>query len=793
MGSRNLRRWFAALLVVALCWTDFRPGLAAQGTALFILRSPNQTNWETIARRIERLNLPYQTLPLADLSLNRLAEAKILFLPNVGSLSGDQVTVIQRWVQGGGRLIASGPLSADASLESRENLRHLLGGYWMEQRSGAARTEAHADQTWAQRGNTTSAVQGGLLMLSDPLSAAIAANWSGSVDEPAILTTPETVYLGWQWGSGPPAFDRDWLAASIDRFVPGSIGDRFKVAPVEATAMIKELEGMLGRVESALLTSDARSNNPEQFPKEYREAIRKANETLKALPAMISVGQDNEARALWENTIEDLWAHYPTSQMASLPEVRAIWLDRGTIVAAGSEEGLKKIFDRLAAAGINTVFFETINAGYPIYPSTVAPAQNPLVNGWDPLASGVKLAHERKIEIQAWTWIFATGNTRHNALIGKPVDYPGPVLAAHPDWAQQGRKGNLRPGGQPEYWLDPTNPDVRKYLTNLLGEIVERYNVDGVQFDYIRYPLQKNASQYFGYGNSARTQFQKMTGVDPATLTPQADNSLWQLWTRFRTTAVSSFVQETAAYLRQKKPNLILSAAVWPQANTERVRNLQQDWETWAKNGDVDLLVPMTYALNTSRLQQLIGPALEGAADVPVLFLPSLNLASLPQVQLRDQLQAIRDLPADGYSLFATAHLGSEHQQILAQATSPLVPYREPLNSALERFNALKREWDFLLTNNQVWVPEFNLTPWRAQTKRTQVALETLVKQPTAGWLKTAREEIGRSRQGLKEWLSLEKTIRPYRVKTWENRLNSMDALLHFAEVRLARKTALLP
>jgi len=367
------------------------------------------------------------------------------------------------------------------------------------------------------------------------------------------------------------------------------------------------------------------------------------------------------------------------------------------------------------------------------------------------------------------------------------------TLVSDPDWAQQGRKGNLRPGGQPEYWLDPTNTEVRNYLTNLLGEIVDRYDVDGVQFDYIRYPLQKNASQYFGYGNAARNQFQKITGVDPATLTPQTDNSLWQLWTRFRTAAVSSFVQDTSAFLRQKKPNLILSAAVWPQANAERVRNLQQDWESWAKNGDVDLLVPMTYALNTSRLQQLLGPALEGAADEPVLFLPSLNLASLPQVQLRDQLQAIRDLPSDGYSLFATAHLGSEHQQILSQATSPLIPYRDPLNSALERFNALKKEWDFLLTNNQVWVTDFNLAPWRSQTARTQVALETLAKQPTAGWLKTARQEIDRSRQGLKEWLRLEKMMRPYRVKTWENRLDSMDALLHFAEVRLARKTAQLP
>ncbi|MEQ8959952.1 MAG: hypothetical protein RLP02_18835, partial [Coleofasciculus sp. C2-GNP5-27] len=66
------------------------------------------------------------------------------------------------------------------------------------------------------------------------------------------------------------------------------------------------------------------------------------------------------------------------------PEIRAIWLDRGTIVKAKSKQDLVNLFDQLAKAGFNTVFFETVNASYPIYPSQVAPEQNPLVRGWDP-------------------------------------------------------------------------------------------------------------------------------------------------------------------------------------------------------------------------------------------------------------------------------------------------------------------------------------------------------------------------------------------------------------------------
>ncbi|MHC5721898.1 MAG: family 10 glycosylhydrolase, partial [Nostoc sp.] len=95
-----------------------------------------------------------------------------------------------------------------------------------------------------------------------------------------------------------------------------------------------------------------------------------------------------------------LWQQFPVDRRLAQPEIRAVWLDRGTIVRAGST-GLAQIFDRLAQAGINTVFFETVNAGYTIYPSQVAKEQNPLIRGWDPLAEAVKLAHERDMELHA--------------------------------------------------------------------------------------------------------------------------------------------------------------------------------------------------------------------------------------------------------------------------------------------------------------------------------------------------------------------------------------------------------
>ena len=59
------------------------------------------------------------------------------------------------------------------------------------------------------------------------------------------------------------------------------------------------------------------------------------------------------------------------------------------------------LFDRLKAAGFNVVYFETNNAGFTMFPSTVG-VQNPDIVGWDPLACAIKEAHKRGMELHSW-------------------------------------------------------------------------------------------------------------------------------------------------------------------------------------------------------------------------------------------------------------------------------------------------------------------------------------------------------------------------------------------------------
>lgn len=565
------------------------------------------------------------------------------------------------------------------------------------------------------------------------------------------------------------------------------------INPLEAIAIRQDLSALIGRVENAITTahvtkqiSQPDSQTASQ-PMSQSAAIALARQLLKDMPGMIQAGRHNEVRAIWQQTRQGLWKDYPANVLTPISEVRAIWLDRGTIVAAGSERKLAEVFDRMAAAGVNTVFIETVNAGYPIYPSRVAPQQNPLIVGWDPLASSVKLAHERKMELHAWVWVFGVGNKRHNRLVNKPENYPGPVLAAYPDWANREQDGSIfAPEGKT--FLDPANPAVQTYLISLYREILTRYKVDGLQLDYIRYPRQDGGFE-FGFGTAGRQKFQALTGVDPVQIDP-SNRSLWWMWTEFRTQQVNQFVARVSKELRQVKPDIVISAAVFPWRPLDRINRIQQNWETWIGRGDIDMLVPMTYSLDTNRFLQLgVQPVLAGIAQSPVLLLPGVLIRGIEGAELLDQLQAVRDLPSGGYSLFAAEHLRPSFTGAL-KTTKPsendyILPQRKPFAAAQLRYTALKQEWQVLLKSNSIWVKGESLESWQKQVEDLDKSLDQLSRQPSQANYKMAIADLDTMLKKLPDWMRLENLERPYRVTTWSNRLEAIAAILRYGESRL--------
>ena len=576
-------------------------------------------------------------------------------------------------------------------------------------------------------------------------------------------------------------------------------------SPVVFLAMEQELENLIGRFESALIMANALDmptvlTLPEQQPvltaaaDTVNVAGGQNQQLLDEWDELLAAGNHSDLRDRWLAARAALWDNFPTERPVNQGEIRAVWLDRGTIVRARSPEGLSQVFDQLATAGINTVFFETVNAGYTIYPSQVAPEQNPLTRRWDPLAAAVELAHARGMTLHAWVWVFAAGNQRHNRLLNLPADYPGPLLTRHPNWAGYDNSGNLIPQGQDKPFLDPANPEVRSYLTQLMTEIVTEYDVDGLQLDYIRYPFQNpGANRTYGYGEVARWRFQSMTGVDPITLSPRPDSALdrnqqiqqrvlWDRWTEFRVQQVTSFVETLSSILRRQRPDLVLSAAVFANPEAERLQRIQQDWGTWARADYLDWIVLMSYAADTSQFERLVSPWLVDESLGPALVIPGIRVLNLSTAATLDQMQASRDLPTPGYALFAAADLNTELSALLAETQGSSPGPTTSYAMALSRYAALQREWHWLLTQDRLWMERDTLVPWVDAVNHLGRELDTLAQTPSLRNLETAKAGLAEVRAPLNQRVLITTTNGDYRLQSWQYRLTAIEQLLVHGE-----------
>ena len=610
-----------------------------------------------------------------------------------------------------------------------------------------------------------------------------------------------------------------------DQIAPPGLLVRPGDAPISyffGLRMQKELDSLVGRYESALFAANAVSQPVEVRLPEASEPVAAIAEdktlvasadlaavTNPALDAARQLSQDwpqlleaeayGEARQRWLAVRDGLWADFPLDRPFAQTEIRAMWLDRGSIVRAGSRQGLARLFDNMQAAGINTVFLETVNAGFPIYPSRVAPQQNPLTQGWNPLADAVELAHERNMELHAWMWVFAAGNLRHNAILAKSDEFLGPSLAAHPDWVGYDQAGSPIPLGQTKPFYDPANPAVREYLLRLADEMISEYDVDGLQLDYIRYPFQDPSElRTYGYGFAARRQFQRQTGVDPINLTPLVDPwlpraerdrqlALWAAWNDFRIEQVTSFVAETSALVRRKRPDITLSAAVFAMPEDERLLKIQQDWNTWAEEGLVDWIVLMSYAQDANRFSELITPWVVDQSYDSTLIIPGMRLLSMPIPVMVDQLQTLRDMPAAGYALFATDNLDNRIQSILNTTQGQhdrLVPQQAPYAAAADRYQALQQEWNWLLASGQITLQSRLADRWVADVNAVGASLNALANDPNAD-VAAVQAQVRELQRNIGAGLTLSTaTTREYRLTTWKHRLETINRFLAYGASR---------
>jgi len=291
--------------------------------------------------------------------------------------------------------------------------------------------------------------------------------------------------------------------------------------------------------------------------------------------------QDNQPmRGVWLATVSRLdW-----------PPVNSVNVSSPALRIRLQQQALITKLDNLKSLGINTVFFQVKPDGTALWPSQILPWSDMLTGtigqdpGYDPLKFMIDEAHKRGIKVHAWFNPYrVTTNTKPGtitALSRTLPQNPASVYVLHPDW--------VRTSGD-RLVLDPGIPAARDWITSIVAEVVERYPVDGVQFDDYFYTETKSSTLN-------DTQTWQQYGQAFAS---KAD------WRRDNTQQLIAQVSRT---IKQINPNVMFGvspAGVWrnrshdPAGSDTRGAAAYDesfaDTRRWVQQGLLDYIAPQIY------------------------------------------------------------------------------------------------------------------------------------------------------------------------------------------------------
>jgi uncharacterized lipoprotein YddW (UPF0748 family) len=279
------------------------------------------------------------------------------------------------------------------------------------------------------------------------------------------------------------------------------------------------------------------------------------------LSLVVSAQPKYEVRAAWVTTAYGL--DWPRTRATSPASIRK------------QQQELEKILDCLKEANFNTVIFQTRMRGDVAYRSDIEPYSSIFTGtsgkspGYDPLTFAVTECHKRGMECHAWMVAIPLGGKKHVESLGKE--------------SVTRRKRDICVQYKNEYFLNPGHPATKEYLMKLVREVVSRYDVDGVQFDYLRYPeyAPKFPDDYdyrrYGKGRS-REQWRRDNLTSIVRYLYQGIKEI-KPWVKVSTCPVGKY-KDTSRY----------SSRGWNAYNT-----VYQDPQGWLGEGIMDQIYPMLY------------------------------------------------------------------------------------------------------------------------------------------------------------------------------------------------------
>lgn len=245
------------------------------------------------------------------------------------------------------------------------------------------------------------------------------------------------------------------------------------------------------------------------------------------------------------------------------------------------------LLDSLESIGINAIIFQVRPTSDALYYSELEPVSHWLTGKqgswgeqtpWDPLAWTIEKAHERHMEVHVWLNPYRV-NLAKTDISQLAKDH---VMRQHPEWFWEYNK---------QWYFDPGLDITREWICTVVGDIVDRYDVEAIHMDDYFYPYPSGKLQL-----PDNKTFEKY----PRGFTDIRD---------WRRNNVNMAIEEISRTIHECKPEVefgISPFGVWrniardstgskTQAGITNYDDLYADIRLWIKNGWIDYVLPQLY------------------------------------------------------------------------------------------------------------------------------------------------------------------------------------------------------
>jgi len=580
---------------------------------------------DIVARLLDRAGLSHIVVSERDLAAKRLRAAKLIILPYNPKMPDDVAGEIAAFLRAGGKLIVCYTLPN--SLEQLVGIRK--GPHVRQKRAGWFASIRPAPKSIAGLPAVTNQASWNIQEATGiEGKSRVAAYWynqdNASTGRPAVVVSDNCAYVTHILLADDPANKLQLLLAMVGNLAPplwreaalnhidriGRFGpyDNFDSAGSGIRALVSGTD-------SAISALDNARDNREQ-------AVN-----------LVARSRFSQAILASEKARQCMIDAYCLAQKPLAGEHRAFWCHSAFGVAGMSWDQAIKL---LADNGFTAILPNMLWGGVAFYESDLLPRAEAVAEKGDQIRLCVAACKKYGVECHVWKVNYNMGWATDKGFMAR--------------MKEQGRTQVGYDGSGNDRWLCPSHPANQKLEIDSMLEVARKYDVDGVHFDYIRYPGRDGC-----FCSGCRRRFEKAIGrtVKSWPGDVRSDEGLRDKWLDFRRRQITAVVAAVAERAKKTRPGVEISAAVFRNWPTDR-DSVGQDWKLWCDRGYLDFVCPMDYTASSGQFERMAAQQLKWTGSVPCY--PGIGLSVWPDpadiCKLIEQINITRRLNTGGFTIF---------------------------------------------------------------------------------------------------------------------------------------------